>query len=225
MSLSGNREEEIRVSGDDNGNSSAVAAARNRRDPTMPTMFRYMECLKNHAAALGGNARDGCGEFLPAGEDGTIEALRCAACNCHRNFHRKIHLQHQAMGEELTPLRAIQAEEGGAAGGDHRPAGKRKRFRTKFTQEQKEKMQEFAERSGWRIQKLGESEVKRFCQEIGVKRKVLKVWMHNNKYHNCTLPAANKTEPAAATAATTAAAAADTMTININAAATADDES
>ncbi|XP_051140630.1 zinc-finger homeodomain protein 1-like [Andrographis paniculata] len=183
----------------------------------MPTMFRYMECLKNHAAAFDGYARDGCGEFLAAGEDGTIEALRCAVCNCHRNFHQKIHLQHQAMGEEVTPLRAmvVQAEEGSAAGGDHHPAGKRKRFRTKFTQEQKEKMLEFAERSGWKIQKLGESEVKRFCEEIGVKRKVLKVWMHNNKYHPSTL--SKKVEPAAAISATPA----DTMTININAAATA----
>ncbi|KAE8674058.1 hypothetical protein F3Y22_tig00111769pilonHSYRG00329 [Hibiscus syriacus] len=50
---------------------------------------RYRECLKNHAAAMGGNATDGCGEFMPSGEEGTIEALTCSACHCHRNFHRK----------------------------------------------------------------------------------------------------------------------------------------
>lgn len=52
-------------------------------------VVKYRECLKNHAAAMGGNATDGCGEFMPSGEEGTMEALTCSACNCHRNFHRK----------------------------------------------------------------------------------------------------------------------------------------
>ncbi|GAV83454.1 ZF-HD_dimer domain-containing protein, partial [Cephalotus follicularis] len=52
-------------------------------------MVRYRECLKNHATAMGGNATDGCGEFMPSGEEGTMEALNCSACNCHTNFHRK----------------------------------------------------------------------------------------------------------------------------------------
>ncbi|KAJ6396127.1 hypothetical protein OIU77_021207 [Salix suchowensis] len=52
-------------------------------------VVRYKECLKNHAAAIGGNATDGCGEFIPGGEEGSLEALKCSACNCHRNFHRK----------------------------------------------------------------------------------------------------------------------------------------
>lgn len=51
---------------------------------------RYRECLKNHAANTGGNITDGCGEFMPSGDEGTLEALKCAACNCHRNFHRKV---------------------------------------------------------------------------------------------------------------------------------------
>ncbi|KAK6154187.1 hypothetical protein DH2020_013826 [Rehmannia glutinosa] len=50
---------------------------------------RYKECLKNHAVGIGGHAVDGCGEFIAAGDDGTLESLKCAACNCHRNFHRK----------------------------------------------------------------------------------------------------------------------------------------
>eukprot|EP01018_Ginkgo_biloba_P038552 Gb_35888 [translate_table: standard] len=50
---------------------------------------RYRECRKNHAASIGGYAVDGCGEFMPGGEEGTTAALKCAACNCHRNFHRR----------------------------------------------------------------------------------------------------------------------------------------
>ncbi|KAJ0255806.1 Mini zinc finger protein 1 [Hirschfeldia incana] len=50
---------------------------------------RYVECQKNHAANIGGYAVDGCREFMASGHEGTVEALRCAACGCHRNFHRK----------------------------------------------------------------------------------------------------------------------------------------
>ncbi|KAI3450951.1 hypothetical protein Pfo_007616 [Paulownia fortunei] len=147
---------------------------------------KYMECLKNHAAAIGGNATDGCGEFMAGGEEGSLEALKCSACNCHRNFHRKINIQPEpssnsqchpsAFGPAVMKKSIYGA--GTELGGEVK-----KRFRTKFTQEQKEKMLSFAEKAGWKIQKLDDSEVRRFCQEIGIKRKVLKVWMHNNKYH------------------------------------------
>ncbi|XP_022864996.1 mini zinc finger protein 2-like [Olea europaea var. sylvestris] len=50
---------------------------------------RYAECQKNHAASVGGYAVDGCREFMPCGEEGTDDALTCAACGCHRNFHRR----------------------------------------------------------------------------------------------------------------------------------------
>ncbi|GFQ03971.1 mini zinc finger protein 2 [Phtheirospermum japonicum] len=50
---------------------------------------RYGECQKNHAANVGGYAVDGCREFMPCGEEGTSAALTCAACGCHRNFHRR----------------------------------------------------------------------------------------------------------------------------------------
>ncbi|KAG6589505.1 mini zinc finger protein 3-like [Cucurbita moschata] len=53
------------------------------------SVVRYAECQKNHAAKLGGFAVDGCREFMARGEEGTEEALSCAACGCHRNFHRR----------------------------------------------------------------------------------------------------------------------------------------
>lgn len=169
-------------------------------------IIRYKECHKNHAAALGGNASDGCGEFMPAGEEGTLEALKCSVCNCHRNFHRKeIHdefdsdypSQHYIL--PMIPDKPILAHSSPNKSGSISPSDQsyekdyedriremenpkvRKRFRTKFTQEQKEKMLGFAEKAGWKIQKLEQSVVQKFCQEIGIKRRVLKVWMHNNK--------------------------------------------
>ncbi|KAL9229348.1 hypothetical protein vseg_004825 [Gypsophila vaccaria] len=182
---------------------------------------RYKECQKNHAASMGGNARDGCGEFMPRGEDDTFEALICSACNCHRNFHRKEYEgEHHLVispnsASQFYPSTPHSTYLGGrgravilgstavAAGQGHdhvsmvpfnmaynNPDNQRrqhvtvtkKRYRTKFSQEQKEKMMEFAERVGWKIQKQEECVVQQFCSEIGVKRKVLKVWMHNNKH-------------------------------------------
>ncbi|KAL4197220.1 hypothetical protein AMTRI_Chr04g250000 [Amborella trichopoda] len=180
------------------------------------TANRYRECLKNHAVSMGGHAVDGCGEFMPAGEDGSLGALKCAACGCHRNFHRKesdgeIFRQYPhfyggsvggpapyaAAAHRAAPL-ALPSSSGGHSRDDEdvsnvpgSGAGHshgqglgviKKRFRTKFSQEQKDKMLAFAEKVGWRIQKQDEAEVQRFCAEACVKRHVLKVWMHNNKH-------------------------------------------
>ncbi|AEC05592.1 Zinc-finger homeodomain protein 3 [Arabidopsis thaliana] len=197
-----------------------------------PVVIKYKECLKNHAATMGGNAIDGCGEFMPSGEEGSIEALTCSVCNCHRNFHRretegeektffspylnhhqpppqqrKLMFHHKMIKSPLPqqmimPIGVTTAgsnsesedlmeEEGGGSLTFRQPPpppspysyghNQKKRFRTKFTQEQKEKMISFAERVGWKIQRQEESVVQQLCQEIGIRRRVLKVWMHNNK--------------------------------------------
>lgn len=52
------------------------------------TINKYKECRKNHAAHIGKYAVDGCCEFMAAGEEGSAAALTCAACMCHRNFHK-----------------------------------------------------------------------------------------------------------------------------------------
>ncbi|XP_051140806.1 zinc-finger homeodomain protein 6-like [Andrographis paniculata] len=214
-------------------------ASDSRSSPPQP--IKYRECLKNHAASMGGHVVDGCGEFMPSGDDGTPEALRCAACDCHRNFHRKevdgepqqfhpynnpnpssaaaaaaqIHGQitysmpphhhhrprprhkhsSHSVGAGSAPPAVVNFSGGGGAesssedlnifqsGRRHggATASPRKRFRTKFSQDQKDRMQEFATKIGWRIQKQDEQEVQQFCAEVGVKRQVFKVWMHNNK--------------------------------------------
>ncbi|KAL5982807.1 hypothetical protein ACLOJK_016884 [Asimina triloba] len=202
-------------------------------------MIKYRECLRNHAASMGGNATDGCGEFMPGGEEGSLEALKCSACGCHRNFHRKdiecgesscdcykgrkvvahkgvliagsdafgyptagagalmrppphmILSYNMGLQHQQQPSESDEQEGGsGGCGALARPPLLKKRFRTKFTQEQKDKMLGFAEKVGWKIQKQEEGVVQQFCQEIGVKRRVLKVWMHNNK-----LNLAKKTDP------------------------------
>uniref|UniRef100_A0A1D1XIY1 ZF-HD homeobox protein At4g24660 n=1 Tax=Anthurium amnicola TaxID=1678845 RepID=A0A1D1XIY1_9ARAE len=210
---------------------------------------RYWECMKNHAAGLGAQALDGCGEFMPGGDPGTLEALKCAACGCHRNFHRKDdcaagaadfvpydHPPHPLLlyaaadsptskfpsffrhhhplslpppppphmlplpgGHAYRPVAFPPPPSGvveGGRGSETPPPPpapplvpdmasakdrSRKRFRTKFTPEQKEEMLKFAEKVGWRIQRHDNDELQEFCTKVGVKRHVLKVWMHNNK--------------------------------------------
>ncbi|KAG0493219.1 hypothetical protein HPP92_004213 [Vanilla planifolia] len=175
-------------------------------------LVRYKECLKNHAASIGGNAVDGCGEFMPNGEEGTIEAFKCSACHCHRNFHRKevegessscegfsvsvgqkglllqgtdpfgYNVGWSSRIQRHSFMRRTESEDmQGFDGSTERPPMGKKRFRTRFTSEQKEKMLCFAEKIGWKLPRQEESVVQQLCQEIGVKRRVLRVWMHNNK--------------------------------------------
>ncbi|CAI8600835.1 unnamed protein product [Vicia faba] len=182
----------------------------------------FKECRRNHASSIGGLAVDGCCEFLPAGVEGTDEFFKCAACNCHRNFHRKEFVagdQLQRPSNTLyypspNPISTVfptpndnipksgssrettssldllngavhdtaPINRGGTSGGGESPSSSNKRFRTKFTREQKEKMLNFAEKLGWKIRKQDEDDVEEFCNKIGVKFQVFKVWMLNNKY-------------------------------------------
>jgi ZF-HD class homeobox domain-containing protein len=209
------------------------------------TTTRYRECQKNHAASLGNHALDGCGEFMPSGEEGSADALKCAACGCHRNFHRRevegenlvcsdcykfkdskkraasfaqaaggfaqgtpvsaagtvapgmgyptSVTQYHQQGKPIAPIGLMALSTGAAdsdenegggniGGGGSSPSTIKKRFRTKFSTEQKDEMCNFAEKLGWKMQKHDEAAVQEFCANVGVKRHVLKVWMHNNKH-------------------------------------------
>ncbi|XP_010550055.1 PREDICTED: zinc-finger homeodomain protein 8-like [Tarenaya hassleriana] len=180
----------------------------------------YRECLKNHAAGIGGHALDGCGEFMPSSSTDPNDptSLTCAACGCHRNFHRRddpssspaaaVEFRPQNRHHPMPPLPlpppvrspdddsaspppisssymllSLSGGRNSSGGGATAVApGTHKRFRTKFSQYQKERMLEFAERLGWRMPKAAEDAgVREFCRQIGVEKGVFKVWMHNNK--------------------------------------------
>ncbi|KAL5221516.1 hypothetical protein ABZP36_026229 [Zizania latifolia] len=271
-----------------NGGAAAAAVAKCRAragggggvgEQVVGVVGVYQECLKNHAASLGGHAVDGCGEFMPSpvADPSDPALLMCAACGCHRNFHRRLpekppsppllalpppqplapvaapHLLHgsRQRGEEApqvdrvhggrrddddednsedsddgldyeddqpaSPVPAPAAlppgyvpsathmmlslgtgAPGFAPAVSSRPpyltpapmsasapgvAAARKRFRTKFSPEQKQRMQALSERLGWRLQKRDEAVLEACCREIGVGKGVFKVWMHNNKHN------------------------------------------
>ncbi|KAF9623458.1 hypothetical protein IFM89_003042 [Coptis chinensis] len=150
----------------------------------------YKECLRNHAASLGSFATDGCGEFTL---DYTVpDMLKCAACGCHRNFHRKVIVtmstgacRRDGMGSSFfgRDTDVVELLEYGAGHSNESERSGKKRVRTKFSEEQKEKMLAFAEKLGWRIKRKDgeEDEIERFCRSVGVSRQVFKVWMHNHK--------------------------------------------
>lgn len=157
----------------------------------------YKECLKNHAASIGGHALDGCGEFMPSTDS---NSLKCAVCDCHRNFHRQepneyqsttphfLTFHHHSPPHMLVNLSTAARDERKHHAVVTDPVtpttenvSSRKRFRTKFSKEQKEKMHVFSEKIGWRMHKSDEAMVEEFCKEIGVGKSVLKIWMHNNK--------------------------------------------
>ncbi|KAI3726097.1 hypothetical protein L1987_65894 [Smallanthus sonchifolius] len=184
---------------------------------------------------MGGHAVDGCGEFMasPTSTPTDPTSLKCAACGCHRNFHRREpdgtfpvqhvieyqpHHRHHPPPPPPQPISIAGVRENSITPADsdspspppisssyypsaphmllalssgpsettqYSPipisgAGK-KRFRTKFTQDQKQKMHELAERVGWKMQKKDEELIIGICNEIGVDKGVFKVWMHNNK--------------------------------------------
>ncbi|XP_043723266.1 zinc-finger homeodomain protein 11-like [Telopea speciosissima] len=209
----------------------------------VPVPVIYKECQKNHAASLGGHALDGCGEFMPSPSATLTDptSLRCAACGCHRNFHRRepeeaslsfdLHQHHYyppphpsivvrgrspnspsssppplsssyypsapqmllALSTRLSgPLdnHQVVAATTMTTATTANPDG-RKRFRTKFNQEQKEKMFAFSEKLGWKLQKKDKELVEEFCNEVGVEKGILKVWMHNNKHSSTKRENAN----------------------------------
>ncbi|KAH6763127.1 hypothetical protein C2S52_020560 [Perilla frutescens var. hirtella] len=193
---------------------------RHHHHPPPPIVVAYKECMKNHAAAIGGHAVDGCGEFMPSPSSTATDptSLTCAACGCHRNFHRRdpesptsaaitppfLDFRHPPLPKRFSlspsppspspPLphapHVFFGLAAAVAAEDHHqapvtptvenPLG-RKRFRSKFSQDQKEKMRSFSVKLGWKMHKCDEAAVREFCHEIGVTKGVLKVWMHNNK--------------------------------------------
>ncbi|KAG2329388.1 hypothetical protein Bca4012_021048 [Brassica carinata] len=138
---------------------------------------KYKECQKNHAVSTRGHVVDGCCEFMPGGEEGTLSALRCAACSCHRSFHRKEVYGHRTSTQKLISPAFYQSCSLYKA----KMMLRKKRIRTKINEEQKEKMKEFAETLGWRILKKDEEEIDEFCRLVNLRRQVFKVWLHNNK--------------------------------------------
>jgi ZF-HD homeobox protein with Cys/His-rich dimerization domain len=86
-------------------------------------VVKYRECLKKHTTAMGSNTSDGCSEFMPNGEEGSLKALKCSACVYHHNFYRKQvndedvlgYGRHRLIAPALPPCRRLSSL-GGSCG-------------------------------------------------------------------------------------------------------------
>ncbi|KHN45461.1 ZF-HD homeobox protein [Glycine soja] len=58
---------------------------------------------------------------------------------------------------------------------------KRKK-RTTFSSEQKNKLIRFAESVGWKPRKEKKDEIESFCSEMGITRRMFVVWLSNNRH-------------------------------------------
>lgn len=173
----------------------------------------YKECMRNHAASLGRVAYDGCLEFLEGGlrpDDNTRDELLCAACGCHRSFHRKITIytpitqtnepnssNNNNVNGTVSPPSGFRVQELEAQPETKAlampypmpmpvaaaPPVRPRKKRTSFTAEQKRRLMGFAERVGWKPKKADKEVVNNFCMEMGISRRMFVVWLSNNRRH------------------------------------------
>ncbi|EOA13999.1 hypothetical protein CARUB_v10027131mg [Capsella rubella] len=149
----------------------------------------YTKCMKNHAAGIGTTAYDGCGEFVVKTEE--KDSLNCAACGCHRDFHREVVSETVLEVLKISSVQFRRIFCSPYGGGNSKVkkeeidgeelVGRVKRLKTKFTAEQTEKMREYAEKLRWKMKAEVRNEVEEFCVEIGVNRKNFRIWMNNHK--------------------------------------------
>ncbi|KAJ7940925.1 Zinc-finger homeodomain protein [Quillaja saponaria] len=156
-----------------------VSSSINIVTTTFEQTIVYKECKRNHALALNYVSIDGCVEFIKAGQDGAKEAFTSRACGCHRNFHRKEiiyapimptntfvnsgsaptmqlpHATHSDGGERRPQLDVGVRRTAAGPRREAAPGPRRRRTKTVFTEEQKERLLSFAQRLGWEVALLG----------------------------------------------------------------------
>ncbi|XP_021909779.1 zinc-finger homeodomain protein 14-like [Carica papaya] len=137
---------------------------------------------------------EGCHDYLSS----ETRQEYCANCGFHRNYHFSVvfdELQNGAPGGDgdydINLLRAAWMLTLLSMHGTppfepeairRRSADSKKNKRSKFSEEQKDSMREFAESLGWTLKDRSRSaEVGAFCEEIGISKFVFKTWVNNNK--------------------------------------------
>ncbi|CAA0841520.1 homeobox protein 26 [Striga hermonthica] len=165
----------------------------------------HRECLHNHGAPLRRYILDGCLMFEPKGPNGSPEFLQCAACGCHRNFHRRVEvtlprfdrapppeitdLQPRAQApQQNPPQQAPQPEIANLPPNGpqiHRMVNQQVEEeeepavqRRRMTSEQKVRLREIVESKNWKMFKeYSPEEVAQVCAEVGIPRLCLKNWI------------------------------------------------
>ncbi|PIN09829.1 hypothetical protein CDL12_17583 [Handroanthus impetiginosus] len=164
----------------------------------------YMQCLRNHAAHTIYYVVDGCGLFEASGPNGTPEAMVCAACQCHRNFHKTVvvelpsHFNTQGTNTGIDPVQPDQPQIAVAGvqeqihdANNHArgpviemnmpPQMAQNWIRQRITPEQSERLRIHAERNNWKMfREYSREDVGRICLEVGIIEVTFKRWIN---YH------------------------------------------
>ncbi|XP_030529128.1 zinc-finger homeodomain protein 5-like [Rhodamnia argentea] len=143
---------------------------------------------------------DGCREYCPKNPN---TDLLCAACGCHRNFHRKVTIFDLEMTETsgnyspggqniITPkeesfdleVALPMLDTGGEDERSNQLVTSAQQHKIKpeseFMDELVDQMRAFSERLGWSTRyRTREDEIKGFCAHMGISRTVFKTWLHS----------------------------------------------
>ncbi|GER42900.1 homeobox protein 26 [Striga asiatica] len=166
-------------------------------------LVMYKDCQHNHAAQAQGFTLDGCGLFEPNGPNATPQAHFCAACRCHRNFHRRVEVDlpdnyystqnvnpsspNQPSGPQAQQVPSSNSPS--AIGRQEVVSGLREtgpaRVTNRITREQSERMRVIAERNEWKMfRDHSEEEIRRICSEVGITRNMLRRWICYHRANN-----------------------------------------
>ncbi|CAJ1963728.1 unnamed protein product [Sphenostylis stenocarpa] len=153
--------------------------------------FAYEECCRNHAVNVGGSCIDGCHQYMKArSKRNSQKSFLCACCGCHRNFHRKKNNDSKPVAQTVTEdnhaLDMVPVTDLGPPNNPEpvqqiRPPRRR---RTTFSRDQKIQMTRFADILGWKPHKGNREDIQRFCNDMGINRKIFVIWLNNNRHRS-----------------------------------------
>ncbi|GFQ01614.1 zinc-finger homeodomain protein 3 [Phtheirospermum japonicum] len=132
-------------------------------------LVQYTFCQRNHATPHGPLfILDGCGMFEPSGPNESPEAMVCAACRCHRNYHRRVMVDLPPQPHEMTrsPPQPQPAPEAGPS------------VSQRLTRAQSDTLRAISERNNWRMfREYPKEEVAHICAVLGIKTRCMSDWI------------------------------------------------
>ncbi|KAG8368821.1 hypothetical protein BUALT_Bualt15G0086600 [Buddleja alternifolia] len=137
-----------------------IATTYSINSASVQMVVMYKECLHDHAAQTMDHFLDCCGLFEASSPNGILEAMSCAACHCHRNFHRRVE---ETSGRKVMEMRV-------------------KMPRKRLIREQTETLKAISESNNWKwFRDYSKEEIAGVCSEIGITRMAFKSWIFNQR--------------------------------------------
>lgn len=166
----------------------------------------YQECLREcHIATFARVQGYKCSEFRPSGERNSLETVWCSNCGCYIKHHRKVenlppspvtsaptHVAAQALplqspiniychaGQNADSASGVAEEEEEGVVEEGISVGERKK-RRRLTEEQKQKVLDYAKTVNWSVKKQDDGKMLEFCADTGISTEVCRNWINNHR--------------------------------------------